>query len=134
MVRQPHSSRLLVLDETQPAPQTFPFRTAPTGIPGLDDVLGGGLPTGHLSRRGRPGSGKTTLGLHFLLEGVRADEKGLYVTLSETASELRTSRLARMDLDGIELFELVSSEGLSPTWNSRSCIPRRSNWARPCAA
>lgn len=89
---------------------------ASTGIPGLDDVLGGGLPTRHLYLvEGDPGSGKTTLGLHFLLEGIRCDEKGLYVTLSETESELRTVAASHgWDLRGIELFELVSSEGLSP--------------------
>jgi circadian clock protein KaiC len=89
---------------------------ASTGIAGLDDVLGGGLPARHVYLvEGDPGSGKTTLGLHFLLEGVRCDEKGLYVTLSETATELRTVAASHgWNLDGIELFELVSSEGLSP--------------------
>jgi circadian clock protein KaiC len=89
---------------------------ARTGIPGLDDVLGGGLPSNHVYLvEGDPGSGKTTLGLHFLREGVRVDEKGLYVTLSETASELRTVAASHgWTLDGIELFELVSEEGLSP--------------------
>jgi circadian clock protein KaiC len=89
---------------------------ASTGIAGLDDVLGGGLPTGHVYLvEGDPGSGKTTLGLHFLLEGVRLGEKGLYVTLSETEQELRTVAASHgWSLDGIELFELVSSEGLSP--------------------
>lgn len=89
---------------------------ASTGIPGLDDVLGGGLPLEHVYLvEGDPGSGKTTLGLHFLLEGVRRDEKGLYVTLSETESELRTVAASHgWDLGGIELFQLVSSEGLSP--------------------
>ena len=87
-----------------------------TGIPGLDDVLGGGLPSRHVYLvEGDPGSGKTTLGLHFLLEGVRNDEKGLYVTLSETSNELRTVAGSHgWSLDGVELFELVSSEGLSP--------------------
>lgn len=89
---------------------------ASTGIPGLDDVLGGGLPSNHIYLvEGDPGSGKTTLGLHFLLEGIQRGEKGLYVTLSETASELRTVAASHgWDLRGIELFELVSSEGLSP--------------------
>ena len=89
---------------------------ASTGVAGLDDVLGGGLPTGHVYLvEGDPGSGKTTLGLHFLLEGVRRGEKGLYVTLSETEQELRTVAASHgWRLDGIELFELVSSEGLSP--------------------
>jgi circadian clock protein KaiC len=89
---------------------------ASTGVPGLDDVLGGGLPTNHLYLvEGDPGSGKTTLGLQFLRQGVADGEKGLYVTLSETASELRTVAASHgWDLQGIELFELVSSEGLSP--------------------
>src|SRR3954470_23771985 len=89
---------------------------ASTGIAGLDDVLGGGLPSNHVYLvEGDPGSGKTTLGLHFLLEGVKQDEKGLYVTLSETADELRTVAASHgWTLAGIELFELVSSEGLSP--------------------
>ena len=89
---------------------------ASTGIPGLDDVLGGGLPTKHVYLiEGDPGSGKTTLGLHFLLEGVRRGEKGLYITLSETAHELRTVAASHgWNMQGIELFELVSDEGLSP--------------------
>ena len=89
---------------------------ASTGIAGLDDVLGGGLPSNHVYLvEGDPGSGKTTLGLHFLLEGVRQGERGLYVTLSETAAELRTVAASHgWTLEGIELFELVSDEGLSP--------------------
>jgi circadian clock protein KaiC len=89
---------------------------ASTGIAGLDDVLGGGLPDGHLYLvEGNPGSGKTTLGLQFLLRGASDGEKGLYVTLSETAEELRTVAASHgWTLDGIELFELLSGEGLSP--------------------
>ena len=90
---------------------------AGTGIAGLDNVLGGGLPRGHLYLvEGTPGAGKTTLGLQFLLEGRRNGEKGLYVTLSETASELHTVADSHgWSLDGIELFELVNEEGLSPS-------------------
>ncbi len=89
---------------------------ASTGIPGLDVVLGGGLPSQHVYLvEGDPGSGKTTLGLHFLLQGVQEKQGGLYITLSETAAELRTVAASHgWTLDGIELFELVSSEGLSP--------------------
>jgi circadian clock protein KaiC len=89
---------------------------ASTGIPGLDDVLGGGFPIRHLYLvEGDPGAGKTTLGLQFLTEGARNGERGLYVTLSETSAELRTVAASHgWSLEGIELFELVSSEGLSP--------------------
>jgi circadian clock protein KaiC len=89
---------------------------ASTGIPGMDDVLGGGLPTKHLYLvEGDPGSGKTTLGLHFLREGASHGERGLYVTLSETTAELRTVASSHgWTLDEIEVFELVSDEGLSP--------------------
>jgi circadian clock protein KaiC len=87
---------------------------ASTGVPGLDDVLGGGLPLNHLYLiEGNPGSGKTTLGLHFLRDGAARGEKGLYVTLSETAAELNTVAASHgWNLEGIEVFELVSEEGL----------------------
>jgi circadian clock protein KaiC len=100
-----------------PAPQP-PQRQerASTGVPGLDDILGGGLPTDHLYLvEGTPGSGKTTLGIQFLRQGAAQGETGLYVTLSETAEELRTVAASHgWDLDGIDLFELVTEEGLSP--------------------
>ncbi|CAN5705867.1 ATPase domain-containing protein [soil metagenome] len=88
---------------------------AATGIDGLDNVLGGGLPRGHLYLvEGTPGAGKTTLGLQFLLEGRARGERGLYVTLSETATELGIVAGSHgWSLDGIELFELVNEEGLS---------------------
>ena len=50
-----------------------------TGNPGLDDVLGGGLDRERMYLyEGRPGTGKTTLALQFLLEGVRRGEPALY--------------------------------------------------------
>jgi circadian clock protein KaiC len=91
-------------------------RRASTGVAGLDDVLGGGLPANHLYLvEGTPGSGKTTLGLQFLRKGVEAGEKGLYITLSETASELLTVAASHgWSLDGVEIFQLVTEEGLNP--------------------
>ena len=60
-----------------------------TGISGLDDILCGGLPSNRLYLlEGKPGTGKTTLALQFLLTGGMAGEKVLYITLSETRDEL----------------------------------------------
>jgi circadian clock protein KaiC len=83
-----------------------------TGSRGLDDVLGGGIdPERMYLYEGRPGSGKTTLALQFLLEGVRNGERVLYVTLSETENELRlVAKRHGWSLDGITIFELVPPE------------------------
>jgi len=83
-----------------------------TGVPGLDSVMGGGYPTNHLFLvEGDPGTGKTTVALQFLMEGVRQGERGLYVTLSESAEELRMVAASHgWSLDGIDLFELMPDE------------------------
>ncbi|MGQ3052588.1 MAG: ATPase domain-containing protein [Roseateles sp.] len=86
---------------------------AETGIPGLDDVLHGGLSPGRLYLiDGAPGTGKTTLALQYLMHGARRGERTLYVTLGETAAELRNSAESHgWDLSGIELVELLVDEG-----------------------
>ncbi|MEM2905883.1 MAG: ATPase domain-containing protein [Candidatus Bathyarchaeia archaeon] len=63
---------------------------APTGVPGLDELIGGGLPRGSCTLlMGGPGTGKTTLSLQFLHAGAtRFNEPGLYVTLNETAADI----------------------------------------------
>src|SRR6476646_11861859 len=85
---------------------------ATTGIEGLDDVLAGGFRPNRLYLiEGVPGSGKTTLSLQFLKEGVRLGESVLYVTLSETEDELREVADSHgWSLDGITIRELVPSE------------------------
>jgi circadian clock protein KaiC len=97
--------------------------TAKTGIAGLDDVLGGGFAPHRLYLiEGTPGAGKTTLSLQFLLEGVRQGEGGLYITLSETAEELRASAASHgWPLDGIEIFELPVADDLR-TLDSQSLM------------
>lgn len=84
-----------------------------SGVPGLDEVLHGGLIAGRLYLvDGEPGAGKTTLALQYLLEGIREGESCLYVTLSETATELRAGAESHgWSLDGIEIVELVADEG-----------------------
>jgi len=83
-----------------------------TGIAGLDDILGGGLARNHLYLiEGDPGTGKTTIAMQFLMEGTSRGQKGLYVTLSESKTELlEIARSHGWSLDGIEIFELGPDE------------------------
>lgn len=83
-----------------------------TGIQGLDDILSGGFTPNRLYLiEGVPGSGKTTLALQFLLEGVARKEPTLYVTLSESAAELQAVAASHQwSLDGITIRELAASE------------------------
>lgn len=89
--------------------------TARTGVPGLDDVLMGGLAEGNIFLlEGAPGTGKTTIALRFLITGAQAGERGLYVTLSETEKELRHGAASHgWHLDeNIDVFEVVPPESL----------------------
>ena len=89
-------------------------KRALTGISGLDDVLKGGLVQNRLYLvEGDPGTGKTTLALQFLMEGKKQGENVLYITLSETAEELKAVAASHgWSLEGIELFELSNAEGI----------------------
>jgi len=95
------------------------------GISGLDDILLGGLRRNRLYMfEGSPGAGKTTLALQFLLEGARAGEKGLYITLSETEEELREVALSHgwsLD-DRIDIFELAPPENLLDETQQQSLL------------
>jgi circadian clock protein KaiC len=85
---------------------------AKTGIEGLDDILGGGLPSCHLYLiEGDPGTGKTTIAMQFLLEGIRKGEKALYITLSESKHELLgVAQSHGWSLDQIAIFEMAPQE------------------------
>ncbi|MFP5391829.1 MAG: ATPase domain-containing protein, partial [Gammaproteobacteria bacterium] len=87
-----------------------------TGIPGLDDILGGGLtPQRVYLVEGSPGAGKTTLGLQFLLDGVARGEAGLYITLSETSAELAAVAESHgWSIAALSVFELASDSVLDP--------------------
>jgi circadian clock protein KaiC len=63
---------------------------SPTGIRGLDEITGGGLPAGRPSLVcGSAGCGKTLLAVEFLVHGaVRYGEPGVFVTFEETATDL----------------------------------------------
>ncbi|MBP0492665.1 ATPase domain-containing protein [Pararoseomonas indoligenes] len=95
--------------------RTQPPELARTGVPGLDDVLSGGLSPGHMFLlEGSPGTGKTTVALRFLLEGAAQGERGLYITLSETDRELRAGAASHGWTlpEAVEVFELVPPESL----------------------
>jgi circadian clock protein KaiC len=79
-----------------------------TGVSGLDEVLGGGLPSQHMYLiEGESGAGKSTIGLQFLLAGRAAGESCLWITMSETERELNdTARAHGWSLDGIEVLTL----------------------------
>jgi circadian clock protein KaiC len=98
---------------------------AKTGIWGLDNILSGGFSRGHVFLvEGAPGTGKTTVALQFLLEGARAGEKCLYITLSETERELRDGAASHgwaLD-DGIEVFELLPPESLLDSEQQQSLL------------
>lgn len=83
-----------------------------TGIEGMDELLHGGLSRrGLYAIEGDTGAGKTTLCLQFLMAGVAVGERGLMVTLSESAAELRSMAAAHgWDLEGVEIVELIASE------------------------
>lgn len=87
-----------------------------TGIPGLDEVLHGGL----IPRRtylivGRTGTGKTTLSLQWLLEGLRRGEPGLFISLVEPAGELAQNVSSfGWSIEGLAVRELVPTHTSGP--------------------
>lgn len=97
-----------------PAENMPPLPGASTGIAGLDDVLNGGLTPDRLYLvEGTPGTGKTTLGLGFLLAGAAKSQSGLYITLAETEIELRAvGETHGWSLDPITIFEMVPANDL----------------------
>jgi len=79
-----------------------------TGVLGLDEVLNGGFIAGRSYLvRGGPGTGKTTLGMHFLCEGAVEGEETLFINLGESQEQLRISAaLLNLNLDGVHFLDL----------------------------
>ncbi|MBA3458169.1 MAG: DUF2075 domain-containing protein [Deltaproteobacteria bacterium] len=91
-----------------------------TGVEGLDELLDGGLPrTSTTVVQGGTGTGKTLLGLQFLIEGARRKEKGVLFTLEETPAQLRASAsslgwdLAALEAEGLLVIKYTSPVELS---------------------
>ena len=94
---------------TTPMPEAAAIST---GIEGLDDILAGGYAGNRIHLiEGQPGTGKTTLALQFLMQGISNGERCLYVTLSESRNELlHVASTHGWSLDGIKICELVPPE------------------------
>ena len=96
-----------------------------SGIDGIDDILGGGFtPHRMYFVEAAPGTGKTPLALQFLLKGVEEGQTGLYITLSETRSELiSVAESHGWDLSQFHILELLSDEGLDPQFEQSVLHP-----------
>jgi circadian clock protein KaiC len=102
---------------------TSPVERVPTGVQGLDTMLAGGLPRASATvLQGGTGTGKTLLGLQFLLEGVRRKEPGVLFTLEETPDQLRSIALGfgwdlrTLEKQGLLTLSYVSPVELSTDW------------------
>ncbi|MES2323433.1 MAG: ATPase domain-containing protein [Pseudomonadota bacterium] len=85
-----------------------------TGVAGLDTILGGGLTSDRLFLiEGEPGTGKTTLALQFLYEGVKRGESVIYITLAETRVELKAVAQSHgWAMDGIHVEDIIPNESI----------------------
>src|SRR3954462_10987631 len=98
------AAKVLMTDTSQLSETTIP--RCSSGIEGLDDILGGGLPAGRVYLlEGEPGTGKTTVALQFVADGLRKKEKVLYVTLSESRDELlQVAKIHGIPVDGVHFL------------------------------
>jgi KaiC domain protein len=83
------------MTDTEAAPQkdadtaTMTADLVLTGIDGLDEMLGGGVPRGHIiTVMGSFGTGKTTFGMQFLMQGLINGEKGIFISLEEDVESI----------------------------------------------
>lgn len=85
-----------------------------TGIDGLDQILEGGLiPNRAYLLKGGPGTGKSTIGYHFLQQAKAEGKSTLYITLGESAENIRqNAKQISVDLEGINILDLTPSEDI----------------------
>jgi circadian clock protein KaiC len=109
--------------ESIDAVRTSPGERVATGVHGLDKMLGGGVPSASATVvQGGTGTGKTLLGLHFLLDGARRGQPGILFTLEETPDQLREIAegygwdLRPLEEQGLLTLSYVSPVELSTDW------------------
>jgi circadian clock protein KaiC len=109
--------------EAAPTHSAVPSERIVTGVDGLDQMLGGGLPsTSATVIQGGTGTGKTLLALQFLLEGARRGQPGILFTLEETPDQLREIgrsfgwQLEPLEERGLLTLSYVSPVELSTDW------------------
>jgi len=98
-----------------PAAVSPPDRVS-TGVAGLDSMIGGGVPRSSTTVvQGGTGTGKTLLGLQFLLDGARRGEPGIHFTMEETVEQLREiTQALGWDLRSLEERGLLTLSYVSP--------------------
>jgi circadian clock protein KaiC len=98
---------------------------APTGIEGLDTLLHGGLPRHHMYLlQGEAGTGKTTVGMQFLIEGVRAGETSLFIALAETREDLLEVAASHgWSLEGVDIYEVTTAEAAERLSSTQTIFP-----------
>lgn len=103
-----------------------------TGVPGLDEMLQGGLPEGHIVLlMGSFGTGKTTMALQFLMEGLRNGENCIFISLEEDKdSVIKNSDSFGWNLTGpiskkkLGLFKLEPSDAKTTITRIKSELPK----------
>lgn len=93
--------------ESAKSPTQSPERLS-TGIGGLDEILQGGLiPERSYLLRGRPGTGKTILGLHYLTTGDHQDDTSLFINLEETTADIKQNAATLgFEFDDVHFLDL----------------------------
>ncbi len=106
-------------------------RRVETGIPGLDEMLGGGIPEGHtVVVVGSFGTGKTTFGLQFLWHGLQRGEKGIFISLEEdeeavisTAASFGWDLRPHIDSGSLVVVKLEPADAKSTVTKIKSDLP-----------
>lgn len=102
-----------------PPPSVETARRLSCGVPGLDELLGGGLLERSVTLvSGSAGIGKSTLGVQFIIEGVKRNEPGLYVALEEGPAQI----IKTADVLGLPLQKAVEKKSVDVLYLSREHI------------